>query len=505
MGGRAAEVALRLGKPPMPHQRHIYDVAYEIDPETGLFAYNEVVVIGPRQVTGKTELILPAMTHRCVGFDDALVRWVRDALGRRVPSPGAQRVIYTAQTSDEARKKWRKIHLERLKHSPYRKDFVARLQRNEESIDWRNGSSWSPASTTGKTSGTGDTIDMPVIDEAWSQPDSRIELGLRPAMMTRIWRQLWVLSMIPGLSRAPDPASWKYLRSKRQVGRARVDAGMRRGVAFFDFSAADGLDPGDPQTWWSCMPGLGSMEAVLAGLRTVTEDTVRADFEAMDLIDFCAEYLGWEPVETKPRWTLVRQETWDRLRDPMSTIDGSLALSVEVAEDRSAAWIAAAGRRADGHWHVEIIEPGYNIAAGAAGMGWVEPRLLELVDSHKPCTVVIDPRRPANSLIVPLRNRGIDVLTPNQNDIAGACGRFYDATGEQPSEDDTGVRVAHLGQPELDRAIAGARKLDLGAGAFTFVKKGSASSISPLYGVVLAMHGDDVKGAGLTPEPEIFF
>jgi hypothetical protein len=490
-----AEVAQRLGKPFMPHQRHIADVVGELDPDTGLLAYSEVVLIGPRQATGKTELLLPAMTYRCVGFDDVLARWVRDMLGRVVPAPGPQRVTYTAQTSDEARKKWRFVHLPRLERSRYRHDFHARLQRNEEVFMWRNGSSWSPSSTTGKTSGTGDTLDMPVIDEAWAQPNFRTELGMRPAMMTRPWRQMWVTSMIPGLSRA-QPGTWPYLAHKRKVGRARVEADVRHGMAFFDFAAADGLDPADPATWWSCMPGLG---------HTVAERVVAEDFEATDLVDFCAEYLGWAPLESKPRWTLVGQQTWARLRDPASSIAGRPALALEVAEDRSAAWICAAGTRADGHKHGEVVEPGFKIAPGAAGIDWLLPRTLEVVEDQKPSTVVIDPRRPANSLIVPLRNRGIDVTTPNQNDIAGGCGRFYDLTGEQPSEDDLGLRMFHLGQPELDRALAGARKLDLGAGAFVLVKKGSAAHISPLYGVVLALLGDDVKGAETVPEPEIFF
>lgn len=496
LGGQVAAVAAKLGKPLMPHQRQIADVALELDPETGFLAYSEVVVIGPRQATGKTELLLPVMTHRCVGFDRQLVEWIRQTLGITLPLPGAQTVVYTAQTADDARKKWRDIHVRRLQASAYRSSFTPRLRQNFEAMEWRNGSMWSPASTTGKTAGTGDTIDVPVIDEAWSRPDNRTELGMRPASMTRPWRQQWVMSMIPGLARAA-PGSWPYLAHKRQVGRARVEADVRHGTAFFDFAAADGLDPGDPQTWWSALPGLG---------RTVPEKAVREDFEAMDLVDFCAEYLGWAPMEQKPRWTLVRQETWAGLRDPGSTIEGRPALALEVAEDRSAAWICAGGTRADGHRHGEVVEPGFKIAPGAAGMDWLFPRTLEIWDAQKPSTVVIDPRRPAASLIVPLRNRGVDVLTPNGNDIAGACGRWYDLTGEEADpETDPGLRMFHLGQPEYDGAVAGARKLDLGGGAFTFVKKGSARTISPLYGVVLAMHGDDVKGPGLTPEPEIFF
>jgi hypothetical protein len=466
-------------------------VALEIDPGTGRLAYSEVDIVMGRQ-QGKTELLLPAMTHRCTAFDAALVRWIAERYGLALPAPDPQTVLYTAQTADKAREKWRDVHLPRLNSSRhYRHLFHARLQRNSEAFLWRNMSRWSPGSTTAKTSGTGDTLDMPVIDEAWSRESMRTEAGLRPAMLTRKWRQLWVCSMIPGLSKAA-PGSWPYLTHKRQIGQARADAGVTEGVAYFEWSADENMDPTDPATWWTCMPALG---------HTIDERAVRDDLDAMDLVDFCAEYLGWAPMDEKPRWSVIPRDTWVRFADPGSYVLGRPALAVEIAEDRSQAWIGSVGKRADGQWHVEIIEPGYKIAPGAAGTSWVEPRLFELIDTHKPVTTVVDPRRPAASLIVALKNRGHDVLTPNAREIAAACGRFYDrATGEN----DENERVWHLGQPELDRALAAAKTWDLGEGLFTFVRKGTASIISPLYLVVLGMLGIDVKGTETTPEPDLF-
>ncbi|MEV7264698.1 hypothetical protein AB0N38_14210 [Micromonospora aurantiaca] len=475
----------------MPHQRHIVDVALELDPQTGLPAYSEVVVIGPRQATGKTELLLPVMTHRCVGFGSALTAWIRRELGVEVPEPGAQTVVYTAQTADDARKKWRDVHVARLEKSAYRRQFTPRLRQNAEAMLWRDGSRWSPASTTGKTGGTGDTIDLPVIDEAWSRPDSRTELGLRPASMTRPWRQMWVTSMIPGLSRAA-PGTWPYLAHKRKVGRARVQADIRRGTAFFDFSAAEGLDPGDPQTWWTCMPGLG---------RTVPEKAIAEDFDSFDLVDFCAEYLGWEPKAETPQWRVVRRETWEGLRDPLSEAAGSVALCLDADPEGQQAWISAAGRRVDADYHVEVCEPGQLIPEGTQGMDWAERRLLDMVDNPatEVCAVVIDPRSGAAPAIASLRpklaERGIPLITPTTIDVAQACRRIYDATGEQadPADDDDEVpptRVRHLDQPELNRAWGGARKLESPTyGTWTFARIGNVVSISPLYSVTLALHG----------------
>ncbi len=463
------------------------DVALEIDPNTGLLAYSQVVLIGPRQATGKTEFLLPVMTHRCVGFTDQLSTWIRRELGIKVAAPPPQWVFYTAQTADDAKKKWRDIHVKRLEASSFYKpkpQFDTRLRNNFEAILWRNGARWSPGSTTGKTAGTGDSIDMGVIDEAWSRPDSRTELGMRPATMTRLWRQMWVTSMIPGLSRAL-PDAWPYLREKRALGRQRVEAGINRGVAFFDFSAPDGLDPADPETWYSCMPGLG---------RTVPEQAVRDDFEAMDLIDFCAEYLGWEPKVSRPQWSLFKETTWTGLEDSASTIAGRPAIAVEMNQERTRGWIGAAGYRPDGDYHVEIVEPGFRVPASIAGVDWMLERTVEVVEAQNATCVVIDPRRPANSLIPALKQRGITVITPSVPDTAGACARFYDATGQAlPAGDerdrvDDGLRVHHLGQQALDRAVGVAVPFYSSAGAMTFVGKG-AGEVGPLYVVALAMHG----------------
>jgi hypothetical protein len=473
-------MAETLGRPLMPHQRHITNVAMEIDESTGRLAYSTVVLIGPRQATGKTELLLGVMSHRCVGFEH----------------DGPQRVMYTAQTADDARKKWRDVHVPRLEATALRSKFRTRLTLNQEAMIWGNGSMWYPGSTTGKTGGTGDTLDLGVIDEAWSRPNARTELGMKPAMMTRWrWRQLWVTSMIPGLSRSA-PGTWSYLENLRTVGRARVAAGTRTGMAFFDYAAPEDADPYDPATWYAAMPGLGI---------TVDESAIREDFElATDPVDLFAEYLGWAPLVTRPKWTLVREATWERLRDPLSSIEGPCALSVEMSEDRTRAWVGIAGHRFDGHWHVALAEPGWMVAPGVVGVDWVERRVAELVREAKPATVVIDARRPSTSLIVSLRNAGIDVLTPNQNEIAGACGRFYDATGQDAPEDDVGTRLRHLGQADLDRAMAGARKLEMPGGSFTFVRKGASAVLGPLYAVVLAMLGVDAKASEIWPEPAIY-
>lgn len=204
-------------------------------------------------------------------------------------------------------------------------------------------------------------------------------------------------------------------------------------------------------------------------------------------------------------WTTVPQRIWNGLEDLESQPVGAVALAAEMDKERTRGWLGVVGKRADGHWHLEVVEPGLKIAVGTVGIDWMEPRAKEILADHEVCTTVIDKRRPAASLIVSLENAGYDVSTPNGPDIQAACGRFYDRTGANadPTRDD-GTRIRHMAQEPLDRAMALAQKIDVGAGAFTFVNRGSNDDIGPLYLMVLGMLGVELKWTPPLPEPEIF-
>jgi hypothetical protein len=103
-----------------------------------------------------------------------------------------------------------------------------------------------------------------------------------------------------------------YFRGKVEAGRAAAEAGATEVACYIGYSAADDADPGDPATWWGCMPALG---------RTVTEETVHADFETMSLAEFRRAYLCQWPEVAKPGWDVVGQAAWEacadqRLRPP---------------------------------------------------------------------------------------------------------------------------------------------------------------------------------------------
>jgi hypothetical protein len=499
LGPRVAEVARALGTPLMPHQRNMLDVALEINPETGYLAYPEVVFVGPRQATGKTFTTLPLMTHRCMGFTADLAAWVSREYGIRIPPPGPQRVLFLAQTADDARVKWRRVHLARLLASRYtRNQFTATLTQNKEAFTWANGSIWTPGSATALTAGTGDTLDLAILDEYWSHKTNRAELGVRPAMMTRPWRQLWKCSMVPGLSRVM-PDEWKPLRAAMTAGRARVEAGIREGVAYFEFSAEEGLDPGDPTTWWSCLPAMGS--------GTVSERTVREDYDHFRedgrLIDFEAEYLGWAPKASTPRWLVIGERAWTDRHDPNSRPLDPIALGVASTQTRSYSSIGLAALREDGDVHGELIDR-------RPGVDWVPARLMELIESWEVCAITINPAGQESSVIdetLALMDRAghtMPLFKPSLREMCAASARVLDASGEPLEEpvildDDTEytpVGLWHLGQAELNRAVASVVKRMSGAALWEFDLGGPTD---PLRAITAAWWGGvkvDWPGSG---------
>jgi hypothetical protein len=452
-------VAAKLGTPLMPWQRHVADVALELDPDTRLLVYRRVVLTVPRQ-SGKTTELLATMVHRAQA-------WRR------------QRISYTAQTRLKARKKWDEEHVPVLEGSEFAGLFRVTRQIGQEGIRWRNGSIHG-LDAPSDDAAHGDVLDLGVIDEAFAQVDARVEQGMAPAMITRPQPQLWVVSTA-GKSKSASP----YLWGKVEAGRLAAEAGLTQGVAYFEWSAPNEADPADPATWWACMPALG---------HTVTEQAVAAEFADMDLGEFRRAYLNQWLDETPTEWLVIGQQAWQAIKDPASQVVDRPAFAVDMTPDRTWASVGAAGCRADGLRHVELVEH-------RRGRSWVVPWLKERVDradAWSPCAIVIAPSGPANSLIPEAEATGLEVLKPSVGEIAGASGAFYDGTGANPLVDEP-AWLRHLGQPDLDLAVAGALRRDLGD-RWLWARKNVGVDLSPLPAVTLALWGHATRGH-VTDEP----
>jgi hypothetical protein len=228
------------------------------------------------------------------------------------------------------------------------------------------------------------------------------------------------------------------------------------------------------------MPALG---------HTVTERRIAAEFERLDLADFCRAYLNWWPGEIPADWQVIAEADWLALADPLSAAADPVAFAADVTPDRSAAAIAVAGARPDGLGHVEVVDHG-------PGTGWVVGRLVELADRWQPCAIVVDDTGPAGSFVPPLAAAELEVVRPTTRARGAADSGFYDAV--------VNGSLRYVPRPALDAAVAGAAKRPLGD-SWAWARRGLSVDICPLVAVSLARWGHATRAHKYDREPSVYF
>lgn len=436
----------------MPWQRHVVDIAYEVDPATGRLAYREVRLTVPRQ-SGKTTLMLAAMAHRCIAMGDR------------------QRVFYTAQTGKDARLKWEDEHVPVLESSVLSPMFQVRRTNGSEAIRWSNGSIWALLATT-ESAGHGAQADLGVLDEAFSYVDDRLEQAMKPAMVTRPQPQLWIVS-------TAGTNDSLYLNDKIDDGRMRAAAGQSSSVAFFEWSAPEDAAIDDEATWYSCMPALGL---------TVPVDAIRSDFESMREPEFRRAYLNQRQDRTASApWQIIPEADWVGCVDRQSTIADSPTLAIDVTPSRSMSSLSAAGLREDGIVHVEVI-------GNRPGTSWLLDWFAAEDRVRRYGSVVIDPVGAAGSMVSDLRALGLKIVEVGPRQVVQACGKFYDLA--------TTNRLRHIDQVPLNAAVAGSKKRALGD-AWAWHRRDTSVDVSPLVAATLALHGHITPELRPTGAPQI--
>ncbi len=438
LGPRVAEVGEKLvGGPMMPWQRHVLDVALELDAD-GHPAYRRVVLTVPRQ-SGKTTLQLALFVHRALAWGSPQV------------------MVYAAQTGKDARNKLIQPpngQIPMLKRSPFRSLFTTRLSTGSESVLWRNGSRHSLAASSSQ-SGHGDTLDLGFIDEAFAQVDARLEQAFTPAMSTRRDAQLWVVS-----TAGTDMSA--YLRAKVNAGRAQC-GDTDGGAAYFEWSAPDDADLFDEDAWWGCMPALGftqTLETTRAEIRTMVAEGNEPEARRAFLNQWRNDLAKVDPLAN-----------WAACGSPDASPDPVQALALDVSHDgRSAALVAFGGGA------VELVE--YRIGEGT---GWVPERYAELVRRHRIARHGYSrDSKGAMALAHRLPSGAVEV-TGAESSVA--CAGF--------GGDVADGALSHRPNRALDKAVAAAVRVSSGEG-WRWSAQASVEAkgldISPLLAAVWARH-----------------
>lgn len=424
LGAAVGVLAERLGTPLMPWQQHVADVGLELQ-DDGTPAYREVILTVPRQ-NGKTTLILGWELQRAIGWAQL---------------EGPQHIAYSAQTGKDARDKLIDDQFPVLER--HRKLLgIGRFRRanGNEGVSWLNGSRLGLLASS-EESGHGRTIHLGVKDELFADVDHRRDQALIPAMTTVTSAQMLTASTAGTV----DSVAWN---TKVTLGRSMVEQRRTSGTAYFEWSADPEADPGDPATWWSCMPALG---------RTVGLPAIEHAYGTMALDEFKRAYLN---IPTVAAAGIIPPTVWDLVCSPDVEATSDV-FAFDVNPERAAAAVVAAGKG---------IPPVVEVVDYRPGVGWLVERLHELYLRYG-APVALDVTGPAGTFVAELERRGIPLIPVAGADVTRAVGAFYDAVVD--------TRVSIRRHSALDAAVAGAEKRFVGD-AWAWGRKSSKVDISAL-------------------------
>ena len=397
----------------------------------GKYAAFEVCALVPRQ-NGKGAILEARELAGLFLLDEKLI--LHSAHEFKTAQEAFRRVLYHVENNAILQKRVLRV----------------RTSHGEEGIELKSGARLRfVARSTG--SGRGFSGDCVILDEAYNLASDGMS-ALLPTLSARPNPQIWYTS-------SAGMESSEQLRAVRDRG----IAGTGKRLAFFEWSADPETDLDDRQAWAQANPAMGIR---------IGEEFIESERDAMDDVGFMRERLGiwFDPAALM----VINGRKWAALADPRSQIDDMLVCALDATPERSGAAIGAAGRRADGAGHIEVID-------ARPGTGWVLDRVFEIEEKHRPLAWVLDPASSAGAWIPALQERGIEPVLVNAREVAQACGALYEAVVEAAA-------LRHLDQDPLNNALIAARKRPL-SDAWAWSRRDSTEDISPLVAVTLAWHG----------------
>lgn len=419
LGPEVANVCASAGFVPDPEQELALDLIFAVD-ERGKSAAFECDVIAARQQL-KTGLILMCEIGWLYVTDERLVVHSAHELGTTEEAFVAMKALIT--------------------DTPF---LSRRLEPGPSNGIFEGNGRWQIKLATGqrlryrartKGGGRGLTGNKVVLDEAYA---------LEPSHMG---------ALLPTLTSVPDPqvlsassagkSESAVLRDKRDRGRA----GLSPRQVYLEW--------GDPDAWTGCLRAdcdhaktakgcalddESRWVKVLTALgRRCTLETVRAQRQAMPPLEFAREFMvWWDPTEDGGS-SAIDLGTWGMSVDPGSPKIKRACVAIAVAPGMASATVAVAGRHKGDDRTLVMVRHG-------AGTGWIPKALKKIGKRAEVVEVALATSDRAGALEVELGTKGSDYEALTSGDVAKACGWFVAAANDG--------EIAHVGQTELDQAIA---------------------------------------------------
>jgi hypothetical protein len=376
---------------------------------------------------------------------------------------GARTVVSTAQDLSTATKLWNEAIL-LIQNDPMLNAQVKKITgtNGDKGIKFTRDRLWQ-VSAANRSAGRGLSVDQLNMDEFRELLDHEAWAALSNTVIARDGYQ------ILALSNAGDHRSVVLNELRASAITAIDDPETELGI--FEWSAEEGCDLDDRNAWAQANPSLGygaQNEKTMILLRQRQTDT---KFRTENLCQYVE-------IEASGPWD---EGIWEALEDTASAIapESKILISVDVSHKREMTYIAAAGWRADGLPHVEII-------AQRESTEWVVPLLTEKFAGLGALAVAIQGRgAPATSLIEHLEAAGIPVMPIQGSDLGSSTGLFYEAVREG--------RIRHIPHQGLDTAAASAVIKPLG-GVWVWDRAASPTDAAPLVAVTQAYYALTVAG-----------
>lgn len=460
-GATVAKYAELLGTPLLPWQRYVADVAGEIDPETGTYFYDTVVLSTPRQC-GKSTLVDTEDVRNCMWGPDRFV-------------------YYLAQTGKDAGDHFKKL-LKRLQSSPLapiaRKPYLGMGNLSQSFI---NGSVIMPKSIT-KVAGHGVQGDRVTLDEAFSlslETGNTILDGFIPTTTTRlkatgVLPQLWITS-------TEGTAESTFFNKRLDDCRA---GDIERRTCWFDFGLPDDADPENLSHVMQWHPAAGLL----------WDRAQLADFRAK----FKGNAAGWARAFANRRDMgitdrVIAADLWEATACPAidpATLDGApVTLGVAVDVDATHTSIAAGITNQDGTITVQLVEI-------LDGTGYTPVELERLaVKYHAP--VIMDQKGTGAALYDQLAGMRDQDGQPRYTfcDLSPAD---YLTIGQAFVSGLTNKAITHAADDDLDDSAANSGRTWSGD-AWRVTRRKSTGLTSPLEACMLAAWGAGHRPEDTTP------
>lgn len=318
-------------------------------------------------------------------------------------------------------------------------------------------------------SGRGLTGSKNIFDEAYALTVGQYA-AQTPTLATLPNPQIIYTSTPPDDDTGPMPED-AMLPSVRKRG---LGGGPR--IAMYEWSPAPGFDRTDTNVWYDCNPALGIRIS-----EWFFQQQLEAFTEAGRPAKFDTEHLGVWHDKDDAGWAVFHLEDWKAAQDPASAVVGPPVYCVESSRDLKMISIGAAGERADGQRHLELVD------RFPTDVGKLIGQLKKRIEKFEPLAVVVDPAGPAGYLINEIQKHcDIDVVKPSSRAVAAACGSVYvGISSSNPDSRDVHVRP----HPSLDAAARAAVWRDRGDAKVFDRRNETSPDVAPLVAVTLADWG----------------